>query len=118
LATYKKSLNDRSQDSRSGIIQKVQDYAAQHLAGASLQSIADHVYLNASYLSKVYKLETGEGISEYLSRLRMEAAAHMLRNTSEKIYEISTRVGYNKTSYFIKVFKERYGVTPQEYRDQ
>ena len=118
IATYKQSLNDRSQHSRNGMIQKVQDYIVQHLAHASLQTISDHVFLNASYLSKIYKLETGEGISEYLSRLRMEAAAHMLRNSTEKIYEISTKVGYNKTSYFIKVFKDRYGVTPQEYRDQ
>jgi len=118
IQVYKEAITARTQDSRTGIIQKVQDYATQHLADASLQSIADHVFLNASYLSKVYKLETGEGISEYVSRLRLEAAAHMLRSTSEKIYEISGKVGYSKTSYFIKVFKERYGVTPQEFRDQ
>lgn len=118
IHTYKQSLAERTQHSRGGIIQKVQDYVSLHLAEASLQTIADHVFLNASYLSKVYKLETGEGISEYISRLRMETAAHLLRTTGEKIYEISTKVGYNKTSYFIKVFKERYGVTPQEFRDQ
>ncbi|GIP18187.1 putative two-component sensor response regulator [Paenibacillus montaniterrae] len=118
IQAYKRVLSERSQDSRTGVIQKVQEYAAQHLTEASLQSLADHVFLNASYLSKIYKLETGEGISEYLSRLRMETAAHLLRTTNEKIYEISVKVGYNKTSYFIKVFKDRYGVTPQEYRDQ
>jgi len=118
IQAYKKAITARTQDSRAGIIQKVQDYATSHLADASLQSIADHVFLNASYLSKVYKLETGEGISEYVSRLRLEAAAHLLRTTSEKIYEISSKIGYSKTSYFIKVFKERYGVTPQEFRDQ
>jgi len=118
IHAYKQSITARTQHSRTGIIQKVQDYAAQHLADASLQTIADHVFLNASYLSKVYKLETGEGISEYVTRLRLETAAHLLRTTSEKIYEISVKVGYNKTSYFIKVFKDRYGVTPQEFRDQ
>ncbi|MFC6334087.1 response regulator [Paenibacillus septentrionalis] len=118
LKAYRQAITSRTQVSRTGIVQKVQEYAAQHLADASLQSIADHVFLNASYLSKVYKLETGEGISEYVSRLRLETAAHMLRTTSEKIYEISSKVGYSKTSYFIKVFKERYGVTPQEFRDQ
>lgn len=118
VASYKACMTDRTQDSRTGLIQKVQEYAAGHLADASLQSIADHVYLNPSYLSKVYKLETGEGISEYLSRLKMESAAHMLRSSSEKIYEIAAKVGYQKTSYFIKVFKDRYGITPQEFRDR
>lgn len=115
---FRARMNDRAQDSRSGIIQKVQDYAVRHLDTASLQSIADHVYLNPSYLSKVYKLETGEGISEYLSRMKMETAAHMLRSSGDKIYEIAARVGYQKTSYFIKVFKDRYGITPQEFRDR
>lgn len=118
IASYKACMTSRTQDSRTGIIQKVQEYAASHLADASLQSIADHVYLNPSYLSKVYKLETGEGISEYLSRLKMESAVHMLRSSSEKIYEIAAKVGYQKTSYFIKVFKDRYGITPQEFRDR
>lgn len=118
VASYKACMTSRTQDSRTGIIQKVQEYAAAHLADASLQSIADHVYLNPSYLSKVYKLETGEGISEYLSRLKMESAVHMLRSSSEKIYEIAAKVGYQKTSYFIKVFKDRYGITPQEFRDR
>ncbi|MCR2802580.1 response regulator [Paenibacillus soyae] len=118
VSSYRGRMTDRVQDSRTGLIQKVQEYAAGHLADASLQSIADHVYLNPSYLSKVYKLETGEGISEYLSRLKMEAAAHLLRSSPDKIYEIASKVGYQKTSYFIKVFKERYGITPQEFRDK
>ena len=115
---YKLIMLGRVQDSRTGIIQKVQEYASQHLAEASLQTIADQVYLNPSYLSKVYKLETGEGISEYLSRLKMETAAHLLRSSSDKIYEIAATIGYLKTSYFIKLFKDRYGVTPQEFRER
>lgn len=117
VGSYRKNISGRAQDSRSGIIQKVQEYASSHLDTASLQSIAEYVYLNPSYLSKVYKLETGEGISDFLSRLKMEKAAHMLRSSPDKIYEIASNVGYQKTSYFIKVFKERYGVTPQEFRD-
>jgi two-component system response regulator YesN len=117
VGAYRLNVSGRAQDSRSGVIQKVQEYASSHLDSASLSTIAEHVYLNPSYLSKVYKLETGEGISDYLSRLKMEKAAHMLRTSQEKIYEIAAMVGYQKTSYFIKVFKENYGVTPQEFRD-
>jgi two-component system response regulator YesN len=117
VGSFRSSISGRAQDSRSGIIQKVQEYASSNLDTASLQTIAEHVYLNPSYLSKVYKLETGEGISDYLSRLKMEKAAHMLRSSPNKIYEIAAMVGYQKTSYFIKVFKERYGVTPQEFKD-
>lgn len=48
------------------MIQKIQEYGSTHLEEASLQSIAPHVFLNPSYLSKMYRLETGEGISDYL----------------------------------------------------
>lgn len=118
LDSYKSHVTSKVQHSRSSMIQKVQEYASNHLEEASLQSIASHVYLNPSYLSKIYKLETGEGISDYLSRLKMETAAHLLRTTQDKIYEIAAKVGYLKTSYFIKVFKDRYSITPQEFRDR
>lgn len=118
IAAFKHSLSSRNQHSKTNIIQQVQRFIALNLEDASLQSIAEHVYLNPSYLSKLYKLETGEGISDYLSRLKLETAAHLLRTSNDKIYEIAAKVGYTKTSYFIKVFKNSYQLTPQEFRDQ
>lgn len=118
LDAYRSQMSSKNRDSRSGIVQKVQEYVSNNLEDASLQTIAANVYLNPSYLSKVYKLETGEGISDYLSRLKMEKAAHLLRSSNEKIYEIAAKIGYLKTSYFIKVFKDCYGITPQEFRDR
>lgn len=118
LDRFINSLNEEMRVSRSATVVMVHDYIAKHLGEATLQSIASHVYLNSSYLSKIYKLETGEGISEYMYRMRMEKAARLLTETGDKIYEIAQRLGYLKTSYFIKLFKEKYGLTPQEYRDQ
>lgn len=105
-------------DSRQDLILQIQAYVAENLADATLQSIADHVYLNPSYLSKIYKLETGEGISDYLFRLRMERAAYLLQSTNLKVYEVAERLGYQKTSYFIKLFKDRYQCTPQEFKER
>lgn len=117
IAKYKDNIDFERQDSRSRIIKQVQDYVAANLDTATLQSISSHVYLNPSYLSKLYKMETGIGISDYIYQLKMAHADHLLRTTSDKIYEISAQLGYIKTSYFIKVFKEKFGVTPQEYRE-
>ncbi|WP_438448142.1 response regulator transcription factor [Gorillibacterium sp. sgz5001074] len=118
LEQFTASFHREIRDARSATVKQVHEYVEAHLGEASLQSIASHVYLNPSYLSKIYKSETGEGISDYLYRLRMEKAAYRLANSNEKIYEIALSLGYLKTSYFIKLFKEKYGVTPQEYRDQ
>lgn len=118
LHKYRSDMETESKDSRSNLVRQVQEYIHGHLGEASLQSIASHVHLNPSYLSKIYKLEAGEGISDYVFRLKIDQAAYKLRTSGDKIYEIAASLGYSKTSYFIKVFKEKYGLTPQEYRDK
>ncbi|MFB9325713.1 response regulator [Paenibacillus aurantiacus] len=118
VASYRRSVSSVEQDSRSAIIRQVQEYIHQHLDTASLHTISASVYLNPSYLSKIYKLETGEGISEYMLRVRMEKAASLLAQSPDKIYEISVMLGYQKPSYFIQLFKKHYGLTPQEYRNK
>lgn len=118
IDNYRRSISDVEKDSRSSIIRKVQEFIEQNLDSASLQSISANVFLNPSYLSKIYKLETGEGISEYILRVRMEKAAVLLSQSPEKIYEISVMLGYHKPSYFIQLFKKHFGVTPQEYRNK
>ncbi|MBW4082278.1 response regulator [Paenibacillus sp. S150] len=117
IAAYRHAVSNMDRDSRSSIIRRVQEFITQNLSAASLQTISSSVYLNPSYLSKIYKLETGEGISEYILRIRMEQAKILLSQAPDKIYEISVMLGYQKSSYFIQLFKKHYGMTPQEYRN-
>jgi two-component system response regulator YesN len=96
----------------------VQRYIELNLAeDVSLKTLGEHVYLHPAYLSKVYKMETGEGINQYVQRLRMEKAALMLKQTASRVYEIGKLIGLPNTTYFIKQFRKDYGMTPQEYRD-
>ncbi len=108
----------RSEDTRRDLIRKVQAYVTDHLQDARLQTIASHVYLNPSYLSKIYKSETGEGLSEFIFRMRMERAAICCRSSNLKVYEVAQQLGYQKTSYFIKLFRDKYGCTPQEFKEK
>ncbi|WP_019909441.1 helix-turn-helix domain-containing protein [Paenibacillus sp. HW567] len=82
----------------------------------SLQSVADRINVNASYLSRVFKQETGENFVSFLTRLRMEKAKHMLKEKNVKVYEVAERVGYPNTAYFSKLFKKLCGMSPEEYR--
>ncbi|MFB5265826.1 response regulator [Paenibacillus enshidis] len=84
----------------------------------SVKTIADQVYLHPVYLSKIYKAETGEGLGDYIIRLRMEKALYLLKHSNKKIYEITTELGYQNPQYFSKMFKKHYGMTPNEFRDQ
>lgn len=120
LAKLQEELSDQEGvQSRRHVIKQVQEMvtrdAGQEL---SVKMIADKVYLHPVYLSKIYKAETGEGLGDYMIRMRMERALYLLKNTNKKIYEITSELGYQNPQYFSKMFKKHYGMTPNEYRDQ
>lgn len=118
LGKLKEGTSNEIKGIRSEYVRKIQDFTDKNLhLDVSLRVLADHVNLHPTHLSKIYKIETGEGISDYISRLRMDRACHKLKMTTKKVYEISMEIGYMDPAYFIKVFKRQFGVTPQEYRD-
>lgn len=82
----------------------------------SLTVAADRLGLNPSYLSRIFKGKNGESFSECLTRIRIEQSKRLLLETSLKIKDIGERIGYNKTTYYSKLFKEFTGITPGEYR--
>ncbi len=82
----------------------------------TLKLLAEEVYLNPTYLGRIFKQETGESFSSYLINLRIEKAKELLRNPALKIYEVCEQVGYNDPAHFTHVFKKSVGITPQEYK--
>lgn len=82
----------------------------------SLDTVAQVVGLNKSYLSRIFKAKTGENMSNYINQCRIHRAAELLRKTDSKAYEIAYMVGYNNVEYFNQVFKRIMGVSPREYR--
>lgn len=118
LGKLKDGMSTEVKDIRSLYVKKIQAFVETNLHhDVSLRALADHVNLHPTHLSKLYKIETGEGVSDYVFRLRMETACHKLKTTDRKVYEISADIGYLDPAYFIKVFKRQYGVTPQEFRE-
>ncbi|MDU0204500.1 MULTISPECIES: response regulator [Paenibacillus] len=119
LHRMREDMDQERKDSRVTLINDIRSFIDQHLANdVSLQSIADHVFLHPVYVSKIYKLETGDNLSDYVNRVRMDRAAYLLKNGHDKIYEIATQLGYQRPHSFNHAFKKHYGMTPQEYRDQ
>ena len=81
-----------------------------------LEDVADYVYLNANYISELFKKETGINFSKYLVQKRIETAKTFLLDTRYRINEVAAQVGYTDTKYFSRLFKEYVGVTPAQYR--
>lgn len=78
--------------------------------------LAEQVYLNVDYMSRIFKKETGISISTYLIQKRVEEAKRLLSKSSLPVNAISIQVGYSNFSYFTKMFKENTGYSPLEYR--
>lgn len=83
-----------------------------------LKQVAEHLHLNASYFSALFKEQTGVTFSDYLTRIRIQKSKELLVTTRMPIWEIAEKVGYNTAKYFIKVFKDSEGVSPSQYRQQ
>ncbi|MBW7455450.1 response regulator [Paenibacillus sepulcri] len=98
-------------------LQQIFDYVQQHYADdISLGSLAQRFYVSREYLSKSYKLQFRENIMEQIIRLRMQSAKSWVMKDDIQIKHIAKRVGYEDASYFDKVFKKYYGVSPSEMR--
>lgn len=99
-------------------IDMVKKYIHEHYGEEiSAQQLADMVYLAPSYLSSLFKKETGQNLSKYIKQYRMEKAKEMLEETTMKIVNVSEKVGYPNVSYFCQSFREYFGVSPQKFRD-
>lgn len=78
--------------------------------------IAEAVGLSPKYFGILFKKQTGEVFQDYVKRVRMEQAAHLLKNTGLKVYEVAERVGYPNYRYFTEVFNKHFGKTPKEMK--
>lgn len=89
---------------------------AHYAEDITLSDAADGVYLNAAYLSRLFKKETGKTFSDYLTEVRIEAAMRLIESSNLFIYEIARQSGYRNLKYFYKVFKKVKGYSPNELR--
>lgn len=82
----------------------------------TLSELAEKYFFNPSYFSTLFKKHTGMHFTEYIMDLRMNHAAQLLLESNDKIYQIAKKVGYQDVKYFTRIFKKKFGYTPEEYR--
>ncbi len=111
-------FSQNQQDNKRDIIQEITEYISRsYQYDISLQDLAEKKYfMNASYLSRLFKATVGKTFSKYLIEYRLEKSRGLLEKTILKVSDIATHVGYNDVSHYIQSFRKVYGVTPEEYR--
>lgn len=98
-------------------ISRIRQYIAEHLMdNLNLNDIADLVNKNPSYVSFLFRQETGQTLFDYITQERMQRAKWLLRNTDKKVSDIARETGYEDQSYFSQIFRKYTGVTAGNYR--
>lgn len=107
----------RKEDISNYAIKKAISYIRMHYSeNISLEEIADKLDITPEYLSALFNREVGVNFTVFLRDFRISHARRLLKSTDKKIYEIAEEVGYTDSKYFNRVFKEKVGVSPREFR--
>ncbi len=83
-----------------------------------LDHIAQRVHISSCYLSALFREVMGQGLISYITAYRMNLAANLLLKTDLHIFEVAQRTGYRSAPYFCTVFKNKYCMTPSEFRER
>jgi two-component system, response regulator YesN len=101
-----------------GVVQKSIQFMKENVEeNISREDVAAYVSLNPTYLSRLFKKETGQNLIDYLIETKMNRAKLLLDSTGMTVSAIAQQVGYCNFSHFTKMFKKQFGVNPQEYRN-
>lgn len=110
-------LGEESVDD-SGIIQKIRNLVEkEYMHDVSLSYVAEKVNLAPAYVSYVFKKETGKTLIKYITEIKMEKAKLLLEEGTMRVGEIARACGYENQSYFNRAFKNYYGLTPKQFRE-
>jgi len=113
----KEVISRDEKGSHRSIIKKTIHYMELECQHITLCSVAQKVYMTPTYLSLLFKTNTGKTFIEQLTNIRMDKAKDMLKSTSLRNYEVAEKVGYHDSRYFSQIFKKKVGVSPSEYRE-
>ncbi|SEN96804.1 AraC family transcriptional regulator [Paenibacillus sp. OV219] len=111
-------LSDKRSGKQENISRRVNALIEERYAdpNLSLNGIADELELSSFHVSRVYRQQTFAAIVDVINKTRMDKAQELLRQTELSIVEIAERTGYTNSSYFHRMFKKTFGVTPAEFR--
>jgi YesN/AraC family two-component response regulator len=100
------------------LIRKINDLIYKEYANPnfSLNWIAENLDMSSIYISRVYKQQTLTAIVDVINNVRLERAKEHLEQTDWSIIDIAVKCGYTSSSYFHRMFKKNFGVTPADYR--
>ncbi|MEZ0537064.1 response regulator [Caldicellulosiruptoraceae bacterium PP1] len=117
LINISKKLKQWNIKNNKGILLELERYIRENYnKNLTLKNVAQKHFIHPAYLGQLFKKHYGMYFNSYLQKIRIEEAKKFLKTTDMKLYEISQKVGYNDTDYFIQCFTKYCNMTPNQYR--
>ncbi len=98
------------------VIVKTLSYIEENYKSGSLSELARLLHYDISWVSREIKSKTGKTYTELVQDKRLSQASYLLKNTNLTIEEIADNIGYENVSFFYRLFRKKYGVTPKKYQ--
>lgn len=99
------------------IVRRVRRYLLDHMdSRLTIERLAEEFHISPTYLKETFRRVSGQPVHRYLQDCRLTRAARLLSTTNDSVLSIAVSVGYSGTSRFNAAFKERYGVSPRQFR--
>ena len=110
---------ERSKENGNCVVRNARSYIDEHYMKSelSLTAVASAVGISPTYLSALFKKESGKNLSEYITMVRINKSKELLCCTSKLIYEIAYEVGFQDYRYFSQIFKKCTGLTPRQFQN-
>lgn len=110
-------LGEQKSQNAHYVARAIKTITERYVGGVTVEDAAGEMSISASYLSRIFKSETGYTFNDYLTNYRIKKALELLKNPDVKIYEAADLVGYSDARYFSQIFHKFTGLTPREFRN-
>lgn len=99
-------------------VEKAIGFIREHIHDdVSLSTVARSLLIHPNYLSRLFRQVVGKSFIEYVTAVKMEEAQRLLKQSTDRIYEIARSIGYRDVDHFTRLFKRTVGVSPSQYRE-
>ncbi len=111
------NIESNRTDHHTALVNDIINYIHQNYnKNINLETTAEFFSLSRQHFGKIFYDITGKNFNDYLNEVRLDISLKYLRETNYSVKTIAENVGFGSSQYYIKLFKDKYGITPGKYR--
>ncbi len=118
LLNYTDKIATGGTQTEEDLVLAILRYVEENYKEGELTDLAQSLHYDLYWLSRMIRKRTGKTYTELIQQKRMQQSAYLLRNTDMSVAEVGNAVGYDNLSYFHRIFRKQYGVSPKQFRDK